>query len=289
MKKWIEAARPKTLIASLSPVLIGSAIAWTQRPFSFNVFWVSAIFALAIQIGTNFANDYLDFLRGADTNKRKGPKRLVQSGEISVGMMKKVTFAIFVIAALSGLYLMIVGGWQIGLLAAMAILFGYLYTGGPYPLGYLGLGDLFVFVFFGPVAASGVIYLHTGEVPLVGILAGLGPGLLSTTILAMNNLRDREEDVLAHKKTLPVRFGKRFGQWEIALTIGGAFLLPLLLFFLMPYRPFLLAACLPYWLGLSLIKKVFSNPSPKALAPLFPLGGKLLTLYTLCFIIGWLL
>lgn len=197
MKLWIEATRPKTLIASISPVLIGTVIAKDLRAWDLTIFLATIIFALCIQIGTNFANDYIDFLKGADTNKRKGPRRLVQSGLVSVKKMRLVTLSIFLVAGIIGLYLMKIGGWQIGALAFAAILFGYLYTGGPFPLGYLGLGDLFVLIFFGPVAVAGTTYLQTGTLSSLAIIAGCAPGLFSTAMLALNNIRDIEEDRIA--------------------------------------------------------------------------------------------
>ncbi|MCB1110190.1 MAG: 1,4-dihydroxy-2-naphthoate polyprenyltransferase [Chlamydiia bacterium] len=280
MKIWIEGARPKTLIASLSPVLIGSVIAHKIAPFHWGIFCACLLFALAVQIGTNFANDYIDFLKGADTSERKGPRRLVQAGLVSPEKMRKVTFAVFGVAALMGLYLMSVGGWPIGLLALLAILLGYLYTGGPYPLGYLGLGDFFVLVFFGPVAVAGVTYLQTGSVSPVAILAGLPPGLLSTAILAMNNLRDREQDRKVGKKTLPVRFGLRFGKWEFACCLMGAALIPLLQEI---YLPTVATALL----GVPLIGQVFKAKKAETFAPLFPKVGRLQTLYTVVFCVGW--
>ncbi len=287
MNIWIEATRPKTLIASLSPVLIGSVIAW-ETAFSFAIFFACTLFALLVQIGTNFANDYIDFLKGADTKERKGPRRLVQSGLVSAEKMRRVTFAIFGCAALLGLYLMLIGGWQIGVLAILAILFGYLYTGGPYPLGYLGLGDLFVLIFFGPVAVAGVVYLQTGLFSSVAILAGFAPGLLSTAILVMNNLRDVEEDRKVKKRTLPVRFGTHFGKWEFAGSIVLALLTPFILWIVTGRHPFSLAAVGTAAVGLPLIQTVFKATKPQALAPLFPKVGKMLTLYTLLFCLGWL-
>lgn len=287
MNIWIEGARPKTLIASLSPVLIGGAIAFDQKSFPTFVFLSCIIFALAVQIGTNFANDYIDFLKGTDTPKRKGPRRLVQTGLTSPEKMRKVTFGVFGIAGLIGIYLMLVGGWQIGLLALLAILFGYLYTGGPYPLGYLGLGDLFVLIFFGPVATCGVVYLMTGEISSIAILAGLPPGLLSTAILVMNNLRDYECDKQANKKSLPVRFGMRFGRWEFALCIILGILTPTILFGITGKHPWSLTSVATLGLGIPLVRNVFKNTDPKSLALLFPKVGKLLALYTALFIIGW--
>ncbi len=287
MRIWIEGARPKTLIASFSPVLIGGVIAFDQGKFPIGVFLACVIFALAVQIGTNFANDYIDFLKGTDTNERKGPRRLVQAGLVSASRMRKVTFGIFGLAGLIGIYLMLIGGWQIGLLALLAILFGYLYTGGPYPLGYLGLGDLFVLIFFGPVATCGVVYLLTGEISSIAILAGFPPGLLSTAILVMNNLRDYESDKRANKRSLPVRFGMGFGKWEFAFCIVLGILTPFILFSTTGKHPWSLSSIATLAMGIPLVKSVFKDTDPKKLAPLFPKVGKLLTIYTLLFVIGW--
>lgn len=278
MNKWIEGARPKTLIASLSPVFIGTVIA---DKVHWGVFFACAFFALAVQIGTNFANDYIDFLKGADTHERKGPRRLVQAGLVTPEKMRKVTFGVFAVAALIGLYLMSVGGWKIGLLALLAILLGYLYTGGPYPLGYLGLGDLFVLIFFGPIAVAGVTYLQTGVVSPAATLAGFPPGLLSTAILAMNNLRDRDQDKKVGKKTLPVRFGLHFGKWEFALCLIGAALIPL---FQRGYLPSVATLAM----GAPLIGTVFKAKKGEFLAPLFPKVGQIQIVYTLLFCIGWI-
>lgn len=288
MKKWIEGARPKTLIASVSPVMIGGVVAFDDGAFPLPVFLACLLFALCVQIGTNFANDYLDFLKGVDTGKRMGPRRLVQGGLVSPEKMRKVTLGIFSLAALLGVYLMLVGGWQIGVLSLAAILFGYLYTGGPFPLGYLGLGDLFVLIFFGPVATGGVYYLLAGKLSATAILAGFPPGLLSTAILVMNNLRDYETDKKANKKSLPVRFGMEFGKWEFAFSIFLGALIPLVIFATSGKHPWSMSSCLCLGLGLPLIRSIFHDPSPKNLAPLFPKVGKLLTLYTFLFVIGWL-
>jgi len=281
MKIWIEGCRPKTLIASVSPVLIGSVIAYNLGQFHGLFFAASLLFALTVQIGTNFANDYIDFLKGADTSERKGPRRLVQSGLVSPETMRKVTFGVFGTSAIIGLYLMWVGGWQIGVLALAAILLGYLYTGGPYPLSYLGLGDIFVLIFFGPVAVAGVTYLQTGSVLPIAILAGFPPGLLSMAILSMNNIRDELQDKKVGKKTLPVRFGQTFGKWEFALCILFAAIIPL---FQHTYLPSLATA----FLGIPLTLKVFKANHAQEFAPLFPKVGMVQTIYTILFCIGWL-
>lgn len=286
MKVWIEGARPKTLIASLSPVLMGGVIARDMgalRPF---VFLLTILFALAIQIGTNFANDYFDFCKGADTEKRKGPRRLTQSGLVSPETMKKATLLVFAFAGMCALYLIAQGGFLIALLAALAIALGYLYTAGPYPLAYIGIADLFVLVFFGPVAVAGTVYLQTGEISSIALLAGLAPGLISTAILTSNNLRDVEEDQAAGKRTLPVRFGLKFGRYEYTFCLIAATLIPLLLVKLTQSHLPLLLTSSTLLLAVPLIRSALNG---NRFEPLLPQTGKWMMLYTLLFLVGWML
>ena len=286
MNIWIEGARPKTLIASLSPVLIGSVIAFDQGFFHPLIFLFTVLFALAIQVGTNFANDYFDFRKGADTDKRKGPRRLTAAGLVSPKTMKRVTGLIFGFAALSALYLVMQGGWVIALLALLSILFGYLYTGGPFPLSYLGIADIFVLIFFGPIAVAGTVYLQSGELSLVPILAGFAPGLISMAILTSNNLRDMDEDRLAGKKTLPVRFGLTFGRFEYALCLIIASLIPILLVKITGRHQAVLFASTTLVIAWALIKEAFKK---ETFEPLLPKTGMWMTLYTAAFLIGWLI
>ena len=286
MNVWIEGARPKTLIASLSPILIGSMIAFKQGVFHPLIFFLTVLFGLSIQIGTNFANDYFDFRKGADTEDRKGPRRLTQSGLVSPETMKKATAITFGIAALAALYLITQGGWVIGILAALSIVLGYLYTGGPFPLAYLGLGDLFVLIFFGPVAVAGTVYLQTHELSSIAILAGLAPGLISTAILTSNNMRDVKEDRIAGKKTLPVRFGLTFGRLEYALCLVIAGMIPIALVMMTGKHFASLLATLTLVPAVPLIKSALRETK---LEPLLPKTGKWMSLYTLAFLIGWFL
>ena len=187
--------------------------------------------------------------------------------------MRIVTLAIFLIAGILGLYLMQAGGWQIGALAFTAILFGYLYTGGPYPLGYLGLGDLFVLIFFGPVAVAGTTYLQTGKLSSVAIIAGCAPGLFSTAMLALNNIRDIEEDKVANKKTLPVRLGATFGKWEAILCLILPCVIPIVLFCLAPTHGYILITMGSLPLIIPLIQNIW-HASNTSISPLFPKVGK---------------
>lgn len=240
-RPWLLAARPRTLSAALVPVMVGVALAVRDGRFHLLVFLATLAVALLLQIGANFANDVFDFMKGADV-ARRGPTRVTQSGLLSVNQMLAGTGVVFGAAALIGLYLVYVGGWPLLVVGALAIVSALAYTGGPWPLGYHGLGDLFVFVFFGLVAVIGSYYLQTGAVTLLSVLVAIPIGLLITSILVVNNLRDIETDRAAGKRTLAVRIGERatraqfafcvFGAYVINLslyaTLGAALLLPLL-------------------------------------------------------------
>ncbi|MGE4169999.1 MAG: 1,4-dihydroxy-2-naphthoate polyprenyltransferase [Candidatus Margulisiibacteriota bacterium] len=218
------ACRPKTLWAGICPVILGGILAWHHHVFALWPWLAAALAALFIQIGTNFANDYFDFIKGADTADRIGPTRATQAGLIKPQHMKNAFIAAFGIAACFGLYLVAVGGLPILMIGLLSIVCGILYTGGPFPLAYMGLGDLFVLIFFGPIAVAGTVYVQSGSWSPEAWLLGLAPGLFSVAILAINNLRDLQQDRIAHKKTLAVRFGKRTARLEItlALVLGSA-------------------------------------------------------------------
>jgi 1,4-dihydroxy-2-naphthoate octaprenyltransferase len=212
IKIWIQAARPKTLVTSLSPALIGGALAFSQGHFHPWIFLLTVLTGTLIQIGTNFSNDYSDFLKGADTSTRKGPIRLTQAGLIPLSTMKRATALVFALAATSGICLTIEGGWAIAAMLLLYIVLGAAYTSGPYPLAYLGLGEVFVLALYGPGAVACTYYLQTHTLPYTVLLAGLGPGAISSALILANNLRDIHQDREAGKKTLPVRFGMNFGR-----------------------------------------------------------------------------
>ena len=224
---WLEATRPKTLVLSIAPVLIGTSYGYYKGSFNLLTFFVTLLSSLLIQIGTNLANDYFDFLKGADTSERTGPRRMTQSGLISVAHMKLATFLTFSVVALLSIYMTSIGGPIFTLLSAIAIACGILYTGGPKPLGYLGLGEFFVLVFFGPVGAAGAAYLQTLSFSWEAVILGLTPGFLSSAVLIINNYRDIEQDRKANKKTLAVRFGPLFSKIEYTSFILLGCLLPL--------------------------------------------------------------
>ena len=286
---WILAARPKTLPAAVAPVLIGTAIAFDAG----KVHWLSAILAafaaLMIQIGTNFANDYFDHLHGADHRDRLGPTRVTQAGLVKPQTMKLATAVVFGLAFLSGIYLIYRGGWPILVIGLLSILFGILYTGGPFPLGYHGLGDIFVFVFFGLVAVGGTYYVQALELPPKVLIAGVAPGFYSTAILTVNNLRDIFSDQEAGKKTLAVRFGSRFARLEYLLSLFIASLVPVILYLLTTEHFYALAASLVFFVAIPSLKTVFREPPGTIFNQVLASTGKLLLIYSLLFSLGWVL
>ena len=227
---WLTAARPATLSAAVVPVLVGAAVAGAEEHFRPLVFAATLAAALLIQIGTNLANDLFDFERGADTSERLGPPRVTESGLIPPERVRLGTVVAFGAAAIIGLYLAFAGGWPILAIGALCIAAGIVYTGGPWPLGYHGLGDLMVFVFFGLVAVIGTYYLQAETVSAAAAVAAVPVGLLVTAILVANNLRDIETDSQAGKRTLAVRLGEWPTRLQYTLLVLGPYAcLPVLL------------------------------------------------------------
>jgi len=221
-KIWISAARPRTLPAAIAPVLVGSGLAWRDGQFDGGAAGLCLGFALLVQIGTNFANDYYDFIKGADTAARVGPRRAVAAGLISPGTMRAAMWSTFAAAFLCGLGLIWWGGPWLLVIGVVSILAGVAYTGGPWPLGYHGLGDVFVFIFFGLVAVCATYFVQTARVIIDAFLTAVPIGLLTANILVVNNYRDMETDAVAGKRTLVVRFGRGFarGQFRCSLAIA---------------------------------------------------------------------
>ncbi|MEL7267761.1 MAG: 1,4-dihydroxy-2-naphthoate octaprenyltransferase, partial [Planctomycetota bacterium] len=220
---WLLAARPKTLIAALSPVAMATAMAIADGGVHMLALAFALIGAISVQIGTNFCNDYCDFFQGADTDDRKGPTRAVQAGLISPRAMLIATILMFLITAIATCALAMRAGWPFLVIGALSILFGVLYTAGKYSLAYQGLGDPFVLVFFGPVAVAGTYYVQTLQWNNLGAvaIAGLAPGLIATGLLVVNNLRDIDEDRAASKRTLAVRYGATFSRVQYTVCILG--------------------------------------------------------------------
>ena len=221
---WFLAARPRTLWAGAAPVLMGIAWALADKVFQWGPALAAGAGAILIQIGTNFCNDYADFKKGADTAERVGPVRATQAGWVTPQAMLRATVLVFGLAALVGLYLVARGGWPMFWIALLSIASGIAYTAGPYALAYRGLGDIFVLIFFGPVAVAGTYYVQALEWSVPVIVSGLASGLLSCAILAVNNLRDVEQDRQAGKRTVAVRFGSNFARLEYVICLSLALL-----------------------------------------------------------------
>lgn len=286
---WLLAARPKTLWASIAPVLMGTAMAFADG----KAHWLAAAAALVgsmlIQIGTNLANDYFDYLHGADTHERLGPTRATQAGLVKPGTMKRAFVLTFTLAFAIGMYLVWRGGWPVFALGMLSILFGVLYTGGPYPLGYNGLGDIFVLIFFGPVAVGGTYYVQALEINSIVILAGLAPGLISVALLTVNNLRDIHTDRKTGKRTLTVRFGASFARLEYLLCILLACLLPVALTILKGGNYYSLITIGVLLFAIPAIRTVFRESGSPVLNEALARTGKMLLIYSILFSIGWVM
>jgi 1,4-dihydroxy-2-naphthoate octaprenyltransferase len=220
---WLLASRPKTLPAAVAPVLVGTALALSEGKFALLPALAALAGALLLQVGVNLANDYFDFRRGIDTAGRKGPMRVTQAGLISPGLVLLGMITVFAAAAAVGVYLISIGGWPILLVGTASILSALAYSGGPWPLASHGLGDLFVFIFFGLVAVGGTYYVQALEITPLAVAVAVPPGLLITAILVVNNMRDIETDAGTGKRTLAVRLGPRGSLAEYLLLIAGAY------------------------------------------------------------------
>ena len=225
IQPWILAARPKTLFATLAPIIVGISLSYK---ISNTIDWcltsLIMLSAVLLQIGSNYANDAYDYLKGADSQSRKGPKRMVQDGVLSANTVLNVMYIIFTLSVLIGYFLVKIGGWPIIVIGLSSIIFAIIYTGGPYPLAYNGLGEITVFIFFGIIATVGTVYLqivnsgfYFNLFNIEIFVAASSVGLLNTAILVVNNLRDIESDKLADKKTLAVKFGHQFACYEFSL------------------------------------------------------------------------
>jgi 1,4-dihydroxy-2-naphthoate octaprenyltransferase len=240
LRAWILACRPATLTAAIVPVVVGAAVAHASGGARIGPALAALAGAILIQIATNFANDVFDHEKGADTHERLGPTRATQAGlltprEVRIGMIASIALTIPI-----GLYLVSVAGWPILVIGVLSILSGVAYTAGPYPLGYHGLGDLFVFVFFGLVAVTGTALVTLGRVPDLAWYAAIPVGAIATAVLVVNNVRDRLTDVKAGKRTLAVRFGRRAGVVEYVALLAAAYAVPVILVVALDRSPLVL-------------------------------------------------
>ncbi|MFQ3475325.1 1,4-dihydroxy-2-naphthoate polyprenyltransferase [Halonotius sp. F2-221B] len=297
---WVAAARPQTLPAAAAPVIVGVGLALHDGVAAVAPAVAAFVGAALIQIGTNFANDYYDAIQGADTDDREGFTRVTQSGLIEPDRVKAAMYATFAAAIVVGGYLVYVGGVPILVIGLLSVISGIAYTGGPYPLGYHGLGDLFVFVFFGVVAVTGTYYVQAaaalaapltttippGTITLEAVVASLPIAAISTNILVVNNIRDKAEDETTGKRTLAVRFGYGFSRAEYIGLLGVAYLVPVWLWLATDFSPTVLLPLLTLPVAVRVAETVRTETSGAALNPALETTGKLLAGYALLFGVG---
>ncbi len=285
---WVLGSRPKTLPAAAAPVLIGSAAAFAEGGFQWLPALVTLLAALLLQIGANLANDYFDFIKGADQGERLGPTRVTQSGLLSPQAVRAGMWVTFFLAALCGIYLTWVSGWWIILIGILAILAAIAYTGGPFPYGYKGLGEVFVFLFFGLAAVGGTYYAQTQTITWLAVLSSFPVGLLICAILVINNLRDLENDRKSNKNTLAVKFGKHWAQQEFIAFLVLAYLIVFLMGLSDLASPWILLS----WLSLPFIfplsHSVLQNTG-KTLNKTLAGMGQLTLIFSLLFSLGFVL
>jgi 1,4-dihydroxy-2-naphthoate polyprenyltransferase len=286
---WVSAARPKTLLAAVAPVILGTAIAVVDGGFHLGAAVCALLGAMLIQVGTNYSNDYHDFVKGADTDQRKGPTRATQAGLVSPQAMRSAAAIAFALAFAAGVYLIYRGGWPILAIGVASILSGIWYTAGRYSLAYLGLADLFVLVFFGPIAVVGTYYVQALNWSFEAMVAGLGPGILAVAILLVNNIRDVDEDRLAGKRTLIVRLGRSIGVGLYGLCLVIAALVPVALVVHYAAPVGILAASVVPVFGSRIIQHLRSIDDPRSLNPLLGMTSMILFAYCLVLSGAWLL
>jgi 1,4-dihydroxy-2-naphthoate octaprenyltransferase len=287
VKLWLVAARPRTLPAAVAPVLVGTSLAigeGTFRPLAFTCALIGSIF---IQIGTNLSNDYSDARRGADTEDRLGPVRVTAGGLMPPRTVLIGTYVAFGIAVLAGIYLIAIAGWQLLLVGAASILAGVLYTGGPRPYGYEGLGEVFVFLFFGVVAVVGSYFVQTEDLRWEAFALSVPVGLLAAAILLVNNIRDADTDRRAGKRTLAVRLGRDGARNLFVGCIVIAYLaVPVVAIFGRDISPLVLLAFLSLPLAIPLIRVVRERTDGPSLNEALAKTGMLLAIFSLLLSIG---
>jgi len=285
---WWLAIRPKTLPAAASGVVMGSALSWADGSFKLMPALAALFVALLLQIGSNVANDVYDFERGADTSERQGPLRVTQARLLKPTQVKRGMWTIFLLAAFFGLYLAYLRGWGIVLVGLAAIVSAIAYTGGPFPLGYYGLGDLFVFIFFGLVAVTGTYFVQVGSISAAAWWMSVPVGLMITAILVVNNLRDLDNDKKAGKHTMAVRLGAQNTQVEYLLCMTVAYLLLPILIFLRIIPAFSMLAWLSLPLAFKTLRVVLTQEG-RALNAALAGTGQTVFVYSILFWVGILL
>ena len=288
LNSWLLASRPKTLLAAVVPVMVGSALAISMGKFFLPYSLVALLCSILIQIGTNFTNDLYDFLKGSDTTKRKGPRRVLASGLITVKEMRFAIILVFGVTFVLGLYLVYSAGLIILWVGILSIFAGIIYTAGPFPLAYNGLGDVFVFLFFGIVGTMGTFYLHTQEISMLALLVSIPVGALITNILVVNNFRDVDEDRVANKNTLAVIMGRAFSKWQFIIMITLSYLTSIILFLKFNYSYWILLPFLTLPIAVLLVK-MLNTLKGEELNKTLELSAKFAGLFGLLFSIGLIL
>jgi 1,4-dihydroxy-2-naphthoate polyprenyltransferase len=286
---WLMAARPRTLPAAVAPVLVGTALADAAHVFHPLRFLAALISALFIQVGTNLSNDYSDARRGADTEDRLGPVRVTAGGLVPPQQVLYATYVSFGLAVLFGIYLIVVAGWEILLIGSASILAGVLYTGGPRPYGYEGLGEVFVFTFFGIVAVAGSFFVQTKHLHWEAFALAVPVGLIASAILVVNNVRDMDTDRRAGKRTLAVRLGRERTRSMYAAMIYGAYLLAPVTWLFGPLKPWLLLSWLTLPLAVPLVRLVRNHTDGPSLNVGLAKTGQLQLAFCVMLSVGLLL
>jgi 1,4-dihydroxy-2-naphthoate polyprenyltransferase len=283
---WLIAARPRTLPAAVAPVLVGTALAGQESHFHAARFVCALIASVFIQIGTNLANDYSDARRGADTEDRLGPVRVTAGGLMPPRQVLVGTYVAFGVAVVAGIYLTAVAGWQLLLVGAASIAAGVLYTGGPRPYGYEGLGELFVFLFFGIVAVAGSYFVQTKHLEAEAFGLAVPVGLLAAAILMVNNIRDIDTDRRAGKRTLAVKLGRTRARRMFAASVWLAFLVPPLIWAAGALSGWLLLPLLAIPLALPLVRTVQARADGASLNAALADTGRLLAIFSILLAVG---
>ncbi len=280
--QWLAAARPRTLPAAIAPVLVGCGSGYALGGFSWWRGLLAMVVSLALQVGVNYANDYSDGIRGTDAD-RVGPFRMVGSGAAAPKTVKAAAFAAFGVAGAAGVVLAAMTSWWLIPVGAVCVLAAWFYTGGPRPYGYAGLGELFVFVFFGLVAVLGTTYVQAGRVSLTAVAAAIGVGLLACALLVANNLRDVHTDPAAGKRTLAVVLGEQLTRRVYVLMIAGAFLAVVVVGIRHPWCLIALAAAIP---AVPPVRTVLSGARGRALIPVLGGTGRVQVVYAVLLTAG---
>lgn len=289
LRIWLEASRPRTLPAAVAPVIVATALAWRLGHADWLAATICLSFALLIQIGTNFANDYFDFVKGADTAARVGPRRAVAAGLVAPKTMKRAMIVTFGVGFLVGLALLPWGGWWLLSIGIASVLCGIAYTGGPYPLGYHGWGDVFVFIFFGLVAVGATFFVQAGWPPASVWMVAVAIGALAANILVVNNYRDVDTDAVAGKRTLVVRFGRGFARGQFLCAHAVALGVPAWLAWAglgscVGFAPLLCAGGWVAWRQYTILRRA---ESPETLIRLLGFTGMYLAAYAVALAV-WL-